>query len=217
MTSTTIYTQIIPTFLYIKQHSKTGLKYFGKTTKKDPYKYQGSGTRWTNHIKKHGKEFIETLWLSEPYYDTSITEVALQFSNENDIVESKDWANLILENGLDGGAAGGKLSVEHKARISASKQNISDETKAKMSAAHKGRKHSEETKEKMSASKKNMSTETKARISAAQKDKKISEETKAKISAALKGFVQEIVQCPHCPKSGGNIMKRYHFDNCKFK
>ncbi|MBT6472525.1 MAG: hypothetical protein HOK52_14840 [Candidatus Marinimicrobia bacterium] len=86
-----------------------------------------------------------------------------------------------------------------------------------MSAAHKGRKHSEETKEKMSASKKNMSPETKARISAAQKDKKISEETKAKISAALKGFVQEIVQCPHCPKSGGNIMKRYHFDNCKFK
>ena len=32
-----------PTYLYIKQHSVTKLKYFGKTTKKDPVKYLGSG------------------------------------------------------------------------------------------------------------------------------------------------------------------------------
>ena len=74
--------------------------YFGKTTKPDPYKYHGSGTYWTRHIKKHGKEHIITLWVSDLYFDTSITKYALHFSYENAIVESKDWANLIPENGF---------------------------------------------------------------------------------------------------------------------
>ena len=42
-----------PTWLYIKEHNVTGLKYFGKTTR-DPLKYKGSGTHWTRHISKHG-------------------------------------------------------------------------------------------------------------------------------------------------------------------
>ena len=102
MTSTSIYTPIKPTYLYIKQHSITGLKYFGKTSK-DPYKYPGSGTYWLRHITKYGKQFVKTLWVSDLYYDTSIADIALHFSKENNIVESNNWANLILENGLDGG------------------------------------------------------------------------------------------------------------------
>ena len=43
-----------PTYLYIKTHKITGLKYFGKTTRTDPYTYKGSGVRWMNHIRKHG-------------------------------------------------------------------------------------------------------------------------------------------------------------------
>lgn len=31
-------TEFLPTYLYIKTHNQTGLKYFGKTTK-DPFKY----------------------------------------------------------------------------------------------------------------------------------------------------------------------------------
>ena len=40
--SMTIYTSttIPPTYLYIKEHSITGLKYFGKTTAKNPLKYK---------------------------------------------------------------------------------------------------------------------------------------------------------------------------------
>jgi hypothetical protein len=129
----TIYTPIAPTYLYIKQHSVTGLKYFGKTTKKDPYKYPGSGKHWTNHIKVHGREHIITLWVSDLYYDKSIVDYALHFSEENNIVKSTDWANLKPENGLDGGA-------------------LSEETRAKISAARKGKKLSEETKAKISAS-----------------------------------------------------------------
>jgi len=28
---------------------------------------------------------------------------------------------------------------------------------------------------------------------------------------------QKIITCPHCNKSGGNTMKRWHFDHCKYK
>jgi hypothetical protein len=59
MTSTTTYQEITPTYLYIKQHSITGLKYFGKTTKSNPYKYNGSGKYWIRHINKNGKEHIK--------------------------------------------------------------------------------------------------------------------------------------------------------------
>ena len=31
------------TYLYIKRHMQTGMMYFGKTSKKDPYTYNGSG------------------------------------------------------------------------------------------------------------------------------------------------------------------------------
>lgn len=34
-----------PTYLYIKIHNDTGLKYFGKTCSKTPKQYKGSGRR----------------------------------------------------------------------------------------------------------------------------------------------------------------------------
>ena len=64
---------------------------------------------------------------------------------------------------------------------------LTDETKAKMSAAGKGRTMSAEAKAKMSAAKKNPSAETRAKMSAASKGRTMSAEAKAKISAALKG------------------------------
>ena len=85
-----------------------------------------------------------------------------------------------------------------------------EETKQKMSKSHKGKegtfkdkKHSEESKKKMSKS---------------HEGKKYSEESKQKMSEAKKGKKQKIIKCPHCGKEGGiNLMKRWHFDNCKFK
>lgn len=112
MTSTTIYTHIIPTYLYIKQHSVTGLKYLGKTTR-NPYKYLGSGKHWIRHYKKHGKEHIITLWVSEVFTDKSLlTEFSLFVSEEYNIVNSKEWANLKPENGLDGWTKGVKQKPE---------------------------------------------------------------------------------------------------------
>jgi hypothetical protein len=50
------------------------------------------------------------------------------------------------------------------------------------------------------------------------KGKPNSDKTRAKISKSLTGKTQTKIICPHCNKTGGNTaMKRYHFDNCKFK
>ena len=64
---------------------------------------------------------------------------------------------------------------------------VSAETKAKLSAANKGKLMSDEAKAKMSKAKKGMSDETRAKMSAAAKGKKLSPETRAKQSAANKG------------------------------
>jgi hypothetical protein len=91
-----------PTYLYIKQHSITGLKYFGKTTR-NPLKYKGSGSYWKLHIKKHGIKFVETIWYKLFTDIDELSKYALQFSIDNNIIDSNEYANLIYENGLFGG------------------------------------------------------------------------------------------------------------------
>ena len=61
-----IYNSITPTYLYVKQHSITGMKYFGKTTR-NPIKYIGSGKYWKRHISKHGK--LQKTRKINPVYD----------------------------------------------------------------------------------------------------------------------------------------------------
>jgi hypothetical protein len=101
---------IYPTFLYIKKHKKTGLKYFGKTTKTNVNSYLGSGKYWKKHINKHGKEYVETIWISEPFYNKELlVEFSTFLSDLFDIEKSSEWANLITENGLDGAPKGVKV------------------------------------------------------------------------------------------------------------
>ena len=95
----------IPTYLYIKQHSITGKLYFGKTIK-NPETYYGSGVHWRRHIKLHGIEHIETLWYCLFFDVESIQEFALNFSKEQNIVESTLWLNAIPETGIGGGITG---------------------------------------------------------------------------------------------------------------
>lgn len=117
MSSETIYPPLtenqiknfVPTRLYIKRHSITGLKYFGKTISKNIEHYKGSGKYWTNHIKQHGTHHVENLWVSDWYYDPyELQKAAIDFSIENDILHAKDengnkiWGNLVYENGVDG-------------------------------------------------------------------------------------------------------------------
>lgn len=102
--------------LYIKTHNTTGLKYFGKTTR-DPYSYSGSGKYWKKHLKKHGDNVTTEIVGSFPSKE-ECESFALQFSIENNIIESGQWANLINENGLDGAPKGNVLNNSIKQKIS---------------------------------------------------------------------------------------------------
>jgi len=92
---------IRPIHLYIKTHNKTGLKYFGKTTKENAHKYPGSGKHWRAHLEKHGYDYSTEI--VGTYTDKiECQSAAIEFSEKNNIVESAEWANLIVES-LDGG------------------------------------------------------------------------------------------------------------------
>jgi hypothetical protein len=109
-----IYKPFKPTFLYIKQHTITGLMYFGKTTK-NPEKYLGSGSYWVRHIKKHGKQYVINLWYCLFYNELECREFALQFSKQHNIVESKEWANQIPEQVEDtNNTAGFSPAIDNK-------------------------------------------------------------------------------------------------------
>jgi hypothetical protein len=127
-----------PTYLYIKEHSITRLKYFGKTTQSNPYKYQGSGIHWSRHINKHGKEHVKTIWVSKPFTDESrLVEFATFMSEELDIVNSNKWANMIVENGIQGGYPPIIFTEDLRKKLSEAARNrkkpMSEETKRKIS------------------------------------------------------------------------------------
>jgi len=159
-----------PTYLYIKTHNITGLKYFGKTTS-NPHKYRGSGLYWLAHLRKHGNDVTTEI---VGYFDNQLecTKMAQEFSISNNIVKAvnedntKVWANQIIENGTDGGATTFGPRTE--------------EVKRKISEAQKGKIISEETKLKIKAARALQdNSHLKGRV--------ITEEWRAKISATLKG------------------------------
>jgi len=75
-------------YLYVKQHSVTKLKYFGKTIKQDPYKYNGSGIYWKAHCKKYGNSYIETIELWKFDSQEEASKFSILFSEQNKILES---------------------------------------------------------------------------------------------------------------------------------
>lgn len=88
-------------YLYVKTHNKTGLKYLGKTKSSDPHLYQGSGSYWTNHIKKHGYD-VTTEIIKECSSKEELKKWGSHYSKLWNVVRSKEWANLKEETG-DGG------------------------------------------------------------------------------------------------------------------
>ena len=105
-------------YLYHKRHSITGLNYFGKTTT-NPYSYLGSGKYWSSHLREHGK-LVETVQVWEFNDQVECSKFAIDFSIKNNIVESKQWANLKIENGRDGGNSPAAQTDEAKQKRKAS-------------------------------------------------------------------------------------------------
>jgi len=183
--------KIIPIHLYVKEFSITKLLYFGMTTKKDPVTYPGSGLYWANHYKKHGgKKFIKTLCVWTFNNQNDATEFALRFSEDNNIVESEKWANLIPENAIHREVSSETRkkkrdtyhdkSPEEKAAIIQKRLETLNNKSPEEKAANKQReletknnKSSEEKAEiaqKISDSKRNRSPEEKAEIAQKKRD-----------------------------------------------
>lgn len=156
-------------YLYLKTHNLTGFKYLG-ITKQDPYVYKGSGIIWKNHIKKYGND-VKTEILGKYSNKSDLKQAGIEYSKKFNIVESKSFANLTIEEGQGGD------TWNKKGRI------ISDETKRKMSNSHKGLIKSSDHQEKIrnhliKYNKRNRTTEEKIKLSESQK------KTRCK--------------CPHC-------------------
>jgi hypothetical protein len=188
-------------YLYVKQHSVTGLKYFGKTTRADPHSYLGSGIYWKRHIKQHGVGHVVTteLW---SFDDTEeCQQFALEFSNNHNIVESTEWANLVAENGVDGYLPGVPRSAETREKISLKQkqhaQNYSDEYKAKLQNNF-------------------TSSQVRQKLSAAARNRTQTQDVKEKISQSLKNKPKPRSTCVICgaEASLANIA-RWHNSHCK--
>ena len=236
MTSTSIYQPLkAPTYLYIKQHSITKLKYFGKTALQNPYQYNGSGKYWTDHIKKHGMEHIKTLWVSEPYLDTSIKEIARHFSIENNIIESKEWANLMLENGLDGGdtvsrkiwITDGIVDKYHNIDTMIpsgwirGRSNCIFNDSNTQSEFGKRPKPEKTLEEKHDIAMRGVQTKKKQGIHMgfAYGNLNPSKRISNRIERKIKALNRPMIICPYCNKEGQQSpgMYRWHFDNCKLR
>jgi hypothetical protein len=94
-------------YLYKKTHRETGLQYLGKTISADPYSYPGSGVYWTRHLEMHGNN-VETEILRECQTEEEIKEWGQYYSKFWNVVEDKNWANLIEEAGPGGDKNRGK-------------------------------------------------------------------------------------------------------------
>ena len=86
------------TYLYVKTHTITGLKYLGQTKKPDPHKYRGSGKRWLNHLGVHGNHYTTEI-LKECEHTAMVQFWGQYYSDLWNIVESDEWANLKPETG----------------------------------------------------------------------------------------------------------------------
>jgi len=174
-------------FLYVKTHNKTGLKYFGKTTH-DPMKYRGSGKNWCKHLNEFGND-VSTEVIGSYEDREECARIARQFSDDNNIVKSELWANLIPE------TLGGWNEDGHK-RKETMKKKYGEDYFSRIGGIKNGPNGKFE-----------MPMETK---------KKISQHPNCSSGGKKNlGKIREKIKCPHCGKEGArNVMMRWHFDNC---
>lgn len=174
--------QFSPTALLVMLHNVTGLKYFCKTSDlRNVYNYKGSGLYWKKHLNKHGKDV--TVGVMGFYTDYQrCRNAALKFSQENDIVNSDAWANLVLENGTDGALNGSDNPFYGKSHTPEMTEHLRQQKIGK--SVNKGAYRSPENRAKISASLKGRKNPA---VSQALTGRKLSEETCKKISIAGKG------------------------------
>jgi hypothetical protein len=186
-----------PTALLVMEHNITGLKYFCKTALLDRVnRYKGSGTRWTNHLKVHGKD-VKVGVFGFYVEEERCRNAAKQFSVDNKIVESDEWANLVEETGMMDRNMSNSLNpfygkkhtpeMKESMRLARLGRSVnkgayrSPEQRAKISASLKGRKNPAVSQRLIG---RKLTAETKAKLSEAGKKRAWSDETREKIRQA---------------------------------
>lgn len=225
-------------YLYKKTHNVTGLQYLGKTARKDPHKYKGSGEYWSRHIKKHGYD-VTTEILKECETNEEIKQWGMYYSELWNIVDARDengkktWANMKPESGK-GGAFPGLKGALHpnfgKSLSSKVRQTMKAGWKKRLESGHtpwnKGVVYTEDQKQVLrvphlkAKGKAQTETHVQARsIALTGREpgfggKTHSESTKeAQRVAALS---RKKICCQHCNRDITiNVFNRWHGDNCK--
>ena len=180
------------------------------------HRYIGSSqnvqVRWRSHLSTlkngcHDNSHLNRAWRAygpvafkfKILEESSIADLAIKEQHWIDSYPQDQLYNLAAP--VAGSARGYKYTPEQRARHSEGLKRIwadtperyaaSVETRAKRSAAHKGRIFSAETRAKLSAARKRCiaSDATRAKMSATRKGHLVSDEARAKISAANKGRI----------------------------
>lgn len=203
------------------------------------YVGKGTGKRCTVRSHHHRNEFWQRTERKAGGFCVrmvaSNVDEELAFLIEQERISQLRMVGVRLCNLTDGGdgTSGWVKTKEWREKVGAAHRGkiISEETRLKLSAALVGYRHTDETKARMSASRLGMqntfghkhSDETKLKMSVAhignksRTGQKRSEAEREKVSIAMRGRAQSVMTCPYCGKSGGNAMKRWHFENCKKK
>lgn len=197
-----------PTFLYIKQHKKTGKLYFGKTIQ-DPLKYNGSGTQWLNHINYHGISDVDTVWYCLFTDNKTIGEFAMMCSKMWNIVEDQSWANLMAECG-SGDLYKSELTRKKLRDAALNKSSgfkgktHSDEAKRKNREAHLGKKHNAEAKAKI-------------KLHNGVRGRSRTKDEIERISAALTGVSHDAARVEKMKKTKLNSRKKWYSNDMETK
>jgi hypothetical protein len=212
-----------PTWLYIKEHEITGLRYFGKTTQ-NPQKYKGSGVDWTKHLLEHGPH-VKTIWTCLFETDAEIRDFARFFSDEFDIVNSDNWANAVPESGHAGGAVKGhkawnKGLTRDDPRIAKSLAAMTQATKGKPGKKggtpwNKGKTGVQDAWNKGLAKEQQPMFGKVNSGRAGKPGPNTGNFGNTPWNKGMKFEPQPKVTCPHCNKQGSGPFKAYHFEKCK--
>ena len=172
-----------PTALLVMEHNITGLKYFCKTTVLNRvHRYKGSGIAWLKHLRAHNFN-VKVGVLGFYVEEKRCLDAAKKFSEDNNIVNSLEWANAVPETGRNGACMKGERNPFFGKKHKPESMDAIRQKKIGKSV-NKGAYQSPEKRAKISASLKGRKNPV---VSAALTGRKLSDETKSKISKAGKG------------------------------
>jgi GIY-YIG catalytic domain/NUMOD3 motif len=206
-------------------NKKIYIGYHYQTT--DPYTfdgYWGSGVKLINAIKKHGVNNFtrETLFVFDD--EKVALEKELEIVNET-FIKRADVYNIVVGGGLPPSHKGIPKSKIHKQKIGNSNKGkiLSEETinKIRMARSNQIISHSEETKQKIANALlgKKHTEQRKQNMRDNQPDRSGINNPcfgKQGYDHPAFGTKRHLIQCPHCSKEVPvNVVKRWHFDNCK--